>query len=257
MPDLVHEKEKLYFAISMTVSALVYVGLIAWAVFSPESIIGIGFYVVLFGLIAMITKGLLVGHLEGNGVRVSEQQFPETYQAALTICAKMEMPLPKMYVLQSGGILNAFALRFVGSNFVVINSDVLELAYEQGEVAVQFVVAHEMAHLKRRHPFWKLVLLPSNLIPFLAMAYSRGCEYTCDRFGAFYVADGANQGIALLACGKKLFRRMSREAYMKQIEQNSGFWVWYAEKLSSHPNLPKRLAAVQDLQTPRSQSATA
>ena len=103
-------------------------------------------------------------------------------------------PVPAIYVLQAGGLLNAFATRFLGRSFVVIYSDVLELAYMKGEAELAFVICHELAHIKRKHLAWRWFLYPSMLIPFLGAAYSRACEYTCDRFGAHYRPDGALGG---------------------------------------------------------------
>ena len=101
-----------------------------------------------------------------------------------------------------------------------------------------------MAHLKRRHLAWRWVLFPSTLFPFLGAAYSRACEYTCDRFGAYYQRDGAVGGLLVLAAGKKLYRQVDAEEFGNQQATERGFWIWFAEILSSHPNLPKRVKAI-------------
>ena len=65
-------------------------------------------------------------------------------------------------MVQSGGLLNAFATRFSFRNLVVLYSDVMELAYEQGESAVDFIIAHELAHiadLKNHKDFDRLINL--------------------------------------------------------------------------------------------------
>ena len=48
----------------------------------------------------------------------------------------------------------------------------------------------------------------------------------------------------MLAIGKKLSSKMSKEAYVEQIREESGFFPWLSEKLSSHPDLPKRINAL-------------
>jgi Zn-dependent protease with chaperone function len=133
----------------------------------------------------------------------------------------------------------------LGRNFVAIYSDVLELAYAQGEAEVRFVVAHEMGHIKRNHLMWRPLLLPSVIIPFLAPAYYRACEYTCDRYGAHYSPAGAVTGLLVLGAGKHLYRRVNADVVAMQTEEEKGFWVWYAEKLEMHPFLPKRVRQVQ------------
>lgn len=198
--------------------------------------------------IAPLAHGLLMGSIRGNGVRVSEKQFPEVDRLAQQLAAQMGIdPVPPVYVLQAGGLLNAFATRFLGRSFVIGYSDVLELAYERGEPELAFVMAHELAHIKRGHLAWRWVLYPSMIVPFLGAAYSRACEYTCDRFGAYFRPDGAVGGLLVLAAGKRLYRNVDAQAFGDQAETERGFFVWLAEVLSSHPNLSKRVRALAAL----------
>ncbi|MBS3974557.1 MAG: M48 family metallopeptidase [Actinobacteria bacterium] len=239
MQFLVHPKEKLYFAVSLVISLLVYLALVI-------SLVGI-VYIILGIIVAFIVHGLFIGAIRGNGIRVSDKQLPEVYRLAQQIAEQMELkPVPAIYVLQSGGFLNAFATMFLGRNFVVIYAEVLELAWEKGESAVAFVISHEFAHIKRRHLNWRWLLYPAMLIPFLGSAYSRACEYTCDRIAAHYQPAGAAAGLLVFAAGKKLYRFVDPEEFSNQAETERGFWVWLAEVLSTHPNLPKRLRAFKE-----------
>ena len=237
MEFLVHPKEKVYFTISLIVSVICYLVLI----FSGLGIV----YLVVGIILSLIGHGLFIGHLKGNGICVSENQFPEIHRLTQQLANQMQLhPTPSVYVLQAGGLLNAFATKFLGRNFVIIYSDVLELAYEKGESALAFVICHELAHIKRNHLKWHWLLFTSMFIPFLGAAYSRACEYTCDRFGAYYQPDGATLGLLALAAGKKLYRNVNLQEYINQAENERGFWVWFSEIISSHPNLPKRLKAL-------------
>ncbi len=238
MESLVHPKEKVYFVISLVISLLVYVVLVV-------SIVGIA-YIVIGVITVFILHGLFIGGIRGNGIRVSDRQFPEVYRLAQHLAGQMGLnPVPAIYVLQAGGLLNAFATRFLGRNFVVIYSDVLELAYEKGASAVAFVICHELAHIKRRHLTWRWLLYPAMMIPFLGTAYSRACEYTCDRIAAHYQPDGAAAGLLVLAAGKKLYRTVNLEEFCNQAETERGFWIWFSEILSTHPNLPRRINALR------------
>jgi Zn-dependent protease with chaperone function len=236
MGNLVHPKEKTYFAICLAFSILVYLVL-------TISIVGL-VYVVLAVPIVLFTQGLFIGRLRGNAIAVSTRQFPELHQLTTDLARKMDMQPPAVYVLEAGGFLNAFATRFLGRDFVVLYSDVLEAAYEQGEPAVAFVVAHELAHIKRGHLKWRWAVYPGMLFPFLGSAYLRACEYTCDRMAAHYRPDGAVQGLLLVAAGRELYQRMSAHEYVRQADAESGFWTSFAEILQTHPHLPKRVRAV-------------
>jgi Zn-dependent protease with chaperone function len=239
MHDRVHPMEPICFALAAALSVMVYLMLLL----TPVGIayLGIG------ALVGLILNGLFVGHVRGSAVRVSERQFPDVHAEVVRLARVLGMEeVPAVYVLQAGGTLNAFATRFLGRSYVVLFSDVVELARSQGEQALAFVIAHELTHHQRGHTGWKrLLTLPAHWMPFVGSAYSRACEYTCDAHGADVCPEGAVAGLLVLAAGKQLYREIDPEAYARQSEQEGGFWVRFAELMASHPNLPKRVAAVR------------
>jgi Zn-dependent protease with chaperone function len=208
-------------------------------------------YVALFILFYIVAHGHFVGHLRGNGVRVTARQFPVIHRLVERHAEALGLdPAPPVYVLQAGGVLNAFATRFFSREFVVLYSDVVSLAQERGEHALGFVVGHELAHIRRGHLKHRWIKLPGYFIPYLGKAYSRACEYTCDRFSAESGPDGAIDGLLVLAAGKSLYRHVDAEVYAAQVDTDAGFWVWRAEIASTHPRLPKRVAALIDAGVP-------
>ena len=78
-------------------------------------------------------------------------------------------------------------------------------AYEKDKNLLEFIIGHELGHIKRKHLIKKLILFPSFIIPFLGSAYSRACEYTCDNIGYALAPQGAKNGLLLLVSGKNLF----------------------------------------------------
>ncbi len=55
-----------------------------------------------------------------------------------------------LYVLQSGGILNAFAARHAGRSFVVVYSDFMDVLGADWR-EMKFILGHEIGHLRSRH----------------------------------------------------------------------------------------------------------
>jgi len=201
-------------------------------------------YVVLILLYVFFAKGLMIGRVRGNGVRLSERQFPEIYAIYRRQLASMGIRNePALYCVQSNGILNAFAARVAFRNYVVMYSEILQAAYEEGEDAVSFVLAHELGHIKRNHPLKNLFIYPSFVLLPLRQAYSRACEFTCDRIGMSQSPRGV-QGLLVLAAGRHLSRRINCADYVERASQEKGFWVWFSQFLSSHPNLPRRVSRV-------------
>lgn len=234
--ELVYRKEKLYFALILFISILIYATMVI-------SIIGIVVLAVLF-LFYWFIHNLSMVNIRKNGIKISKQQFPAFYAKAETVAEQMKLAkMPDIYVMQSGGILNAFATRFGMKNMVVLYSDVFALIEEQGEGEVLYILAHEFAHVKRRHVGYGWLLMPGLAIPFLGSAYSRACEFTCDRYGAYYSQsyESATNALAVLAIGPQLYKQVNQEVFTQQIASESGVFSWIDEISSTHPNLPRRI----------------
>jgi Zn-dependent protease with chaperone function len=243
--QLVNPRERFLYATMVVVSLLFYAGLVFAGLSSPQVGATILFYGVLLFLLGMFAHGLALGRVRGNAVRVSERQLPLLHRLATAHARRLGLPrVPDVYLMESGGLLNAFATRFLGRDFIVVHSDVLELALAQGEAAVGFIMGHEMAHVWRGHLKHRWLTTPGRLFPYLGAAYSRACEYTCDRVGAFCQPDGAIAGLLVLAAGKRLHAHVDVREYAAQAVSDQGFWIRRAELMSSHPLLTKRVAAL-------------
>jgi Zn-dependent protease with chaperone function len=243
--QLVNPRERFLYGVLILVSLAVYGGTVMAAMASPQAGTTIILYATFLSLLAIFAHGLALGRVRGNSVRVSERQFPVLHRLVSTHARKLGMKrVPVVYVLQSGGLLNAFATRFLGRDFVVINSDVFELALAQGEAAVGFIVGHELGHIWRGHLKHRWLTTPGRLFPYIGPAYSRACEYTCDRVGAFCQPDGAITGLLALAAGKRLHPYVDVREYAQQAVSDQSFWIRRAELISTHPLLPKRVAAL-------------
>lgn len=237
--DLVHKNEKKYFILVLIISILMYLIFLV-------SIIGIFIIIGLF-LVSLFFHAIMIGHIRMNAVKLNERQFPEIYQKTRELSAKMELSYtPDIYVAESGGTLNAFATRFFGRNMIVLYSEIFELNKKGGEEELNFIIAHELAHIKRRHLSKMMFILPAMWLPAIGELYLRACEYTCDRYAAHYVGntEASKNGLMILAVGKELYKDVNRIAFVDQLEQERGFFVWLSEILSTHPPLPKRIRAI-------------
>ena len=164
-------------------------------------------YIVFFIAFFFLANALWIGSIRGNAIRISEEQFPEVYAQALQLARKMGLKkMPRIYVCNSNGLLNAFAAKFMFHHYVIIMSEVFELAYEKGEKELGFVLAHELAHIYRDHLAFGFALWPAQFTPFLGKALSRAAEYSCDRIAAELEPKGAESGLVCLAAGRGLYK---------------------------------------------------
>lgn len=254
MNQQVHFKENLYFVVKIFITIIFYVSLImvtrniAFKKIAPFA--PLMFYCLIFIFYLFIRHGILIGFLKGNAVRVSESQFQDVYALAKNQSEQLGMDtMPAIYIMQAGGLLNAFATRFFGKDFVVIYSDILEAAQGQSNNALAFIIAHELGHIKRRHSTKHILLFPSTFVPFLNQAYSRACEYTCDKIGYSLCPEGSIPGMLILAAGKHLHSKINVDEFLLNSQKERGFWRWFAEIVSSHPNLAKRISEFRSLST--------
>jgi len=251
MGELVYGRERVLFAVMLLVSLLLYGSLVTVAL-SDASTGGVFlFYGVLLAFGGFVAHAFALGRIRGNGVLVTERQFPFLQQMVNAHARQLGLTYsPTVYVLESGGILNAFATKLLGRKFVIVNADILALAVRRGQEALSFVVGHELGHHWRGHLRWRWLIAPARFVPYLGPAYSRACEYTCDRVGAYCAPDGAIDGLLVLAAGSWLHRHVNAQEFAKQADSDRGFWIRRAELVSSHPRLPKRVAALLALGVP-------
>lgn len=236
----ISDKERLYYSMILIITVLFYLIMLI-------SIVGI-VWLACIALFLFIEQGVLIGHIQANAVKLNKEQFKDAYEMAEKLSLKLNLEkVPDIYVLQEGGILNALATKFLEKDFVVIYSDILELGYNGAEDALEYIICHELTHVKRKHVLKNIFLLPGLLTPFLGVAYSRACEYTCDSIAAKLCPKGALKGLSVLAVGKKLYKEIDHENFINTACKNTGFWSWLAEIISTHPSLYKRLKNVSSI----------
>ena len=242
--QLVHKNETLYFGLLVAASVLTVVLGIVFTIAS------LGIFLWVIGSIlalSLFTHWLQIGYIRTNGVKVTERQFADLYQTYQRVGQEMGIRLlPDVYILQAGGVLNAFATRFFQKNMVILYSDVVELSRDGYTKEVEFVIAHELAHIRRNHVQKQWAMMLGGWIPFLGSAYSRACEFTYDRMAAHHIQDQAasKRALTILAIGGKLAKEVSEFDYLYEASRENGFIAKLSELLSTHPPLPKRIAAI-------------
>ncbi len=248
----IHPKESFYLRMRIFFSFLFYfliAAVIGWSFLQSQysgviALASLIFAVALLALGRRIAQGYLVGLIKGNAIRLHEEQYPEIYDIVRTQSEALGLKeIPEVYVYN--GHFNAFVTKLARKKYLLLFSEVIETAMKGDYEVLRFVVGHELGHIKRRHLTYEPWLLPSSLVPFLRAAHSRGCEYTCDRIGFHFSGQGSLHGILILATGKEIVTKMNLNQYIKDIENQDSFWVWFSEKFLSHPHTFNRMAAIK------------
>lgn len=241
--ELVYRNETTLRAIALALS------LVIWLLLLVGTFGIVLVYLVLFALFALIAHSALIAHLRGNAIRITRQQMPDLHERLATCARKLDMPeIPEAYLLNGNGVLNAFATRFLGRNFVVLHSDVVD-SMEDRPGALDFYIGHELGHLRRNHLTWSQILAPALFLPVIGAAYSRAREYTCDRHGLAVCDDpeDAQYGLVALAAGKRRWRSVNLADYSESAAARPGFWMSLHELVGDYPWLSKRHAWLRAL----------
>ena len=226
----------------------------AFWLFILITIIGVAYAAAIL-IFSLIARALFLGSVRGNGIEVSEHQLPHIHAAVVRASRRLGLKEPPhTYVMQSGGALNAFATHLLSRNYVIVFSSLIDACADRRQL--DFVVAHEVGHLAAGHLKWMGFLAPAHFVPWLGTAYSRACEYTCDRCGLAVVEDieAADRGLLVLAAGGKAAGEANVEAFMNQRLDTGSFWSAAVELGSTHPFLCKRVAALREFRQPGSMS---
>ena len=240
MIELVYPKERPLGLITLVLGVLVWLALIVGTF--GTALIGL-----LLAFVAYVfAQSALISYIKGNGVELSAQQFPELWEQFEDCCHRLEIAQPpRAYVLNGDGMLNAFATRFLGTQYVVLLSGTLE-AMAQHEDGVRFYLGHEIGHLRMKHLQGQVLRWPVLWLPLLGAAYSRAREYTCDRHGAACcrTPEGAARALAALATGSQRWRDLDLPSYLQQLRETRGFWMSFHELCAAYPWHVKRVARV-------------
>lgn len=234
--NLTLPKEGTYFTVVLILSILF------WALIAV-SIVGI-FYALLIGFFVWLGNGLLIAYLRSEAVRVSERQLPDLHATFREVCRQLGVTQPPaLYVLQAGGMLNAFATRFAGRDFVVVYSDFLE-ALGPASREMKFILGHELGHIKSRHVLKQFFLAPGLFCPLAGPAYRRAWESSCDRYGAFAAQDveGSVRAMMVLGGGPQHGPSLDASAFAGQLTEERGFFVSLHELTSTYPTLSRRVS---------------
>lgn len=232
--------EKTLFRIGLAVSILFWLLLVVGT-------IGIALvYILLAFVFYVFVQSAFISHLRGTATRITQEQFPDLHRRVQDCCARLGLDrAPDAFLLHAGGAFNAFATRFLGRDFVVLYSDVVD-ALEGEPDAINFYIGHELGHVRRKHLQWAPVLFPASLLPLLGAAYSRAREYTCDLHGLACCEkpESAARGLAALSAGSRRWQSVDLARYAGQSEAAGTFWMSFHELISGYPWLVKRVARV-------------
>lgn len=220
---------------------------------------------VIIALVAPVVASLVISRYfywstVSNAVEVTAEQLPRLHSMFVEQAARLGMTpdgkgmakTPRLYLVNGNGVMNAYATKCeIRRGYVVIYSDLLDLAYRNGDFdLIRFVLSHELGHHHCGHTQFRRQML-SPLLRTLQLwpSLSRAQEYTADRVGAFLALEGAPGMIGLYA-GKNMSTDVDLDAYHRSIDTHrDGFWLKVANFRADHPVGFRRMRTLKRMET--------
>lgn len=242
-----HPREGTYYLLCAIFSILIYVILLASTVGT------IILFALPFCLISWITGLFFKASLFGNALKVSEHQCPEIHKMVVDVASDIGMTkIPDVFIYNAGGIINAYAIKFIGGKYVMLFNGIVDLSLKRNAPdELKTIIAHELGHHAAGHTglLKNLLIMPARMIPYLGNAYSRACEYTCDRIATAVIKDAnivSNALVGLAHGSVAIASHVNREAFVQQESEIPGLPGYINEIYSTHPRLTRRIKAVND-----------
>lgn len=186
----------------------------------------------------------------GDGVRVTEQQFPELYAQLLDACRKLDIDrIPEIYISRKveGRAAEAHT-RWDGRSLVVLNADLVGETWVETLDALTFAVAGALGAIRLGHTRWWVELLTvyARRIPGLRTPILVKWTHSRDRCAAFVVPDGV-RGLIIEAVGKDAISSVDVPAFVDQTKQRTHrFWESLATMRRKAPSLVARAHVLYD-----------
>lgn len=184
-------------------------------------------------------------------VRITKNTYPEIYAIVEEYAQKLGMKrVPKVYMVQGNGVLNAFSSFIPFRQYIEIYADLLEVGYREYHDmdTIRFVIAHEMGHIYYKHAtmHYYYAMLFSNVIPVLSQTASRTREYSCDRLAQLLSGSDGIDAMMALTAGIHLYKQVDKEDYIEHAKSVKGLFVFCYNLVCDHPIMTKRVIALAD-----------
>lgn len=243
---MIHEKEKFYQVL------MGIFGVVLWIIL----LVGTFGLILIFGLIFSLFRYLIGQYFKagiyGDSVKVNGKQFPEINNLARILAQRLNMhTVPDIFICNGNGLINAAAISFLSSRYVILQSDLVDLMLKRNRIdELSMVIGHEFGHHSAGHTSsWKsLLYAPAKVIPLLGPAYGRACELTADRIGFALTKNlkASQNALVSIALGSQSLANTINISEFQGQEYEIPELMGFLHKLfSTHPRMTKRVLELE------------
>ena len=181
--------------------------------------------------------------VRGNSVRLSKDQFPETYAILESHCRRLGMTdVPELFV--TSGSIEPFARAFSswGENYIALHQIIFDIDVQKTSDVIAFTLAHELGAIRLNQTAWwnEMLLTYVSAIKWLRNPLTRFRTYSRDRYGATLSPTGF-RGLLVNATGRRLMDHVNIEEYLKETRRYGGIWSTLDMFVEAKPQVMVRL----------------
>ncbi len=193
--------------------------------------------------------------LLSQGQQVTAQNAPELIPLIQTASTRLQVEPVNIFIIPSNS-LNAYTFGMDSPKAIVLYSALFKIMDPD---EIQFVLGHEMGHVKLGHTWLNTLVggmagIPSSLgaaaIMELAFRWwNRACEFSADRAGILACGkpNKAISALVKLEAGPAARSQAGIQAAMQHIEtEDDDIFNNFEELLASHPMIAKRINEIRD-----------
>jgi Zn-dependent protease with chaperone function len=207
-------------------------------------------YVFLLLFIVWFSSSVLKAHLIGNSIKVSSTNFPEIHNTYIEVKTILSYTKDIPIYIVPGGTVNAFLHKFYKTNFIVLNSKLVEGMSTNSDInQMRWIIGRFIGALRAKHQrldFLRIIIESIERIRFFNVfifSYERKTQYTGDNIGLLVCESVEDAFIAFDKCiiGNTLAQRVQFEGIVEQgKELDDSFFSLIARVFSRHPHLVDR-----------------
>lgn len=213
-----------------------------------------GVFILLFFGMAYFSVRSHHAALVRHGYRVTHQNAAKLAAILDEAAARLHVEPVEVYVIRSNA-LNAYTFGISSPKVIVITDSLLKVLDAD---ELQYVVGHEMGHVKLGHTWLNSIIgglagIPSPYLAFAVLhlafrSWNRTCEFSADRAGILANGNPRKAITALIKIGTGGRARTDDElahAYAALDAQDDTFAGNLGELLGTHPLIIKRIEKIK------------
>jgi Zn-dependent protease with chaperone function len=187
----------------------------------------------------------------GTLVRVSERQFPELYDLAMTAAERLSSPPVPVYVKRASE-MNVYTLGLWQQRIIVLTSSLIDQMEPEN---LQFFIGREIGHIQAGHTWLRTLLKPLGAdVPIIGRLLNsvifgdwiNRTEFTADRAG-FIACRSLTTAINTMlkfGVGVRLYEKLDIREFLEQINDVRNVSGHITEIVAEQPYLTQRVRAL-------------